>query len=106
MYIDHRTYNFFPGKMQAWIDAYERLAWPLQQKYLGRCLGFFRSDIGPLNQVVHLWAYDSLDDRQARRDAMMKDPAWPDFTREVERLGCLQSQEIKILVPVKFPPVK
>jgi len=33
-------------------------------------VGFFVSDIGPLNQVVHLWAYDSLAHREAARATM------------------------------------
>ena len=34
---------------------------------LGRLIGYFQTEIGDLNHVVHLWAYDSLEDRAARR---------------------------------------
>ncbi|MBU6420323.1 MAG: NIPSNAP family protein, partial [Proteobacteria bacterium] len=39
MIVDIRTYKFQPGKMPAWLKLYEDLAWPLQQKHLGECLG-------------------------------------------------------------------
>jgi hypothetical protein len=59
MIIDHRTYTVAHGRMQEYLARYEREALPLQLKYLGNLVGFYVSEIGPLNQVVHLWAYES-----------------------------------------------
>ena len=40
MIIDHRTYAIKPGKLDDYLDAYQTLAWPLQLKYLGHCVGW------------------------------------------------------------------
>lgn len=101
MIVDHRTYAVKPGKLGEWLKLYETLAYPLQLEYLGRNLGWYVSnDIGPLSQVVHMWAYDSLADREARRDAMAKDPKWSEFLAQSAHL--LDSMENKILRPAPF----
>ena len=65
MIIEHRTYTLPHGGMDAYLARYRELALPLQMRHLGRLLGFFVSDIGTLNQVLHIWAYDSMADREA-----------------------------------------
>ncbi|MFO1322292.1 MAG: NIPSNAP family protein [Burkholderiales bacterium] len=105
MIVDHRTYAVKPGKLNEYLRLYETEAYPLQLKYLGHNLGWYTShDIGPLNQVVHLWGFDSLADREARRSAMAKDPAWAAFIEKAMPL--LDSMENKILRPTSFftPP--
>lgn len=106
LYVDHRTYTLKPLKMGKWLALYEELALPVQQKYLGNLIGFFHTEIGTLNQVVHLWGFDDLGDRQRRRAEMAKDPAWHEFLRQNEELAALVHQESKIVVPVKFSPIQ
>jgi hypothetical protein len=106
MIIDQRTYTAYPVKLAKWIKLYEEKALPLQLKYLEGLIGFFQSEVGTLNQVVHLWKYEDMGDRERRRGAMVADPAWQAFLQESEALGALHSQESKILVPVSFSPIK
>lgn len=102
MIVEHRTYTVVHGRMDEYLARYERDALPLQRKHLGRLLGFFVSEIGPLNQVIHLWAYDSLADRERRRAALHEDPAWQAF-KEGNR-GTFMAQEVKILNVAPFSP--
>ena len=95
MVIDHRTYTFHPLKMPKWLALYEEYGLPVQLRHLGT-----------LNQVVHLWGFDDLNDRQRRRAEMAKDPAWHEFMRRNEELGALMHQESKIVTPVRFSPIK
>ena len=106
MIIDHRTYSFHPMKLQPWLELYEQAALPVQQKHLGGLIGFFVTETGPLNEVVHLWSYDNAEDRQQRRARMAEDPDWGVFLKKNAELGALRVQENKILVPVGFSPIK
>ena len=106
MIIDHRTYTLHPLKLPKWLKLYQEYALPVQEKHLGKLVGFFTSEIGTLNQVVHLWQYEDLADRQKRRAAMAADPAWHEFLRRNEELGALQHQESKILLPTSFSPLR
>ena len=102
MIVDIRTYTFHPGKMQAWVDIYQQYGWPLQQKYLGNCVGFYTTAEGGLNKVVHIWQYESQADREARRGEMTKDPAWAVFLEKSAASGCLMAQENSIARPTPF----
>ena len=104
MIVDLRIYTCKPGKMGAFVKLYETYAWPLQQKYLGTCLGWYTTTEGALNRVVHLWAYDSQADREARRAAMVADPAWADYMRRVEEADVLLDMENRFLTPTAFSP--
>ena len=106
MIIDHRTYDFHPGKMKAWIDVYEKYALPVQQKHLGNFIGFFTTEVGPINQVTFMWGFADAGDRERRRTAMEADPAWGEFTRRSAELGALKQQTDKLIKPVPFSPIK
>lgn len=102
MIYEHRTYTVAHGQMDAYLARYEEHALPLQLKHLGRLLGFFVSEIGPLNQVIHIWVYDSLADREQRRAALEADPAWAAF--KLTNRGSFVQQDVKILRPARFSP--
>lgn len=105
MIVDHRTYNVKLGKMNEYLKLYETEALSLQLKYLGHCVGWYVSnDIGPLSQIVHMWAYKNLADREERRARLAADPAWPKFLDKAMQL--LDSMENKILRPAPYftPP--
>ena len=102
MIVDLRIYTVRPGQLENFVALYRDYAWPLQQKYLGRCLGWYTSVDGPLNQVVHLWAYDSQADREQRRADMARDPAWRDYLKRSAEAGYLMAQETRFLKPTEF----
>jgi len=98
--IDFRCYDAHPGKLGAFMKAYETDGMTTQMKHLGNCAGWYFSDIGPQNQVVHLWGYADLGDRQKRRNAMQADPAWQTYLAKA--IGNLQNMENWILRPAPF----
>ncbi len=104
MIVDLRIYKCKPTKMNDWVALYKEMAWPLQQKYLGRCLGWYTTVEGELNCVVHLWAYESQGDREKRRGAMQADPAWGAFVKRSAEQDLLLAQENRILRPTDFSP--
>jgi NIPSNAP len=106
MILEIRTYTVQPGKAQQWLDYYEKHGLPVQQKHLGGLVGFFTGEIGTLNQIVHLWKYESLADREARRAAMAKDPAWQSYLKDQPQPSPLVAQECRILTPTAFSPMK
>ena len=105
MIVEQRTYTIKPLRTGDFLELYERAALPLQKKYLGHLVGFFVSEIGPLNQVVHLWAFDSLAERERRRKEMTEDAGWPLYLKELRTLDVVLEQETKILKSVSFSPV-
>ena len=104
MIVEERIYTLHPGKAAEMVKLYGEEGLALQQKYLGKFLGYFTCETGNLNQVVFLWGYDSVDDRHARRERMAQDPAWQAYLKKVVPL--LQKQENKLLRPTSFSPIR
>lgn len=104
MIVEERIYTVHPGKGAEMVRLYGEEGLALQQRYLGKFIGYFTTEIGTLNQVVFLWGYDSLDDRASRRARMAQDPEWQRYVEKVMRL--LVHQENKILSPAPFSPIR
>ena len=105
MIVDLRTYTLFPGRLAAFLELYEKEGLPIQTKHLGRPIGYFVTEIGTLNQVVHLWGYASLADREQKRAAMDVDPDWIAYRKKSAAAGNVQHQENKILKSTSFSPL-
>jgi len=105
MIIDHRTYTFRPGKVSQWMSKYETEGLPIQKRFLGDFLGLFTTEVGNLHQVVFMWGYASMADREKRRAEMDKDPDWQKFIGEIWEMDIISSQEIKFLRPASFSPI-
>ena len=106
MVVDHRTYDFHPNTMNRWLDAYEKIGLPVQQRLLGQLLFFAVTECGPINQAVFMWAYTSLGDRDRRRTGMMSDPGWAEFQKATAPIGALKQQTTMVLKPVPFSPIR
>lgn len=102
MIVEERTYTCHCGKSLPYVRAYEAEGLAIQRPILGKLVGYFTTDIGTLNQVVHLWAYDSLADRAARRATLLQNPDWQAYAAKVQPY--VLTQENRILMPAPFSP--
>lgn len=105
MIVDLRTYTMVPGRLGAFLEVYEKEGLPIQIKHLGKPIGYFTTEIGTLNQVVHIWGYKSQADREQRRAAMEADPEWIAYRKKSGAAGNIQHQENKILKSTSFSPL-
>ena len=69
MIYDFRMYTLQPGSTPEYMAAVKELALPIRHKYGVKLAGWYYSDVGELNQVVHIWAFRDHDTwpRQRRR---------------------------------------
>ncbi|MFM0281281.1 NIPSNAP family protein [Paraburkholderia sediminicola] len=100
MLVEQRTYTTLPGKWREYLALYEAEGLEIQRRILGRLVGYYRTDVGTLNQIVHMWAYEDMNEREERRRALMQDDGFRRYVAKM--LPLLQSQESKILVPADF----
>ena len=104
MIVDVRTYTLVPRKMAAYLELFENHALPVMQRHGLELMGYYVSQIGPLNQVVHLWRYDSLADMEKKRAARDADPAWGAYLSLTK--GMVMAQEDKVMRPASFSPMR
>lgn len=102
MFFEIRTYRLKNGALPAYLKVVEEEGIAIQKRYLGELVGYYFSEIGPVNEIVHIWAYASLDDRERGRAALQADPAWQKFLPKIRDL--IEVAENKIMKPARFSP--
>lgn len=97
MIYEFRTSGLKPGSlpevMKRFGEAYEH-----RKKY-SELAAFWYTEIGPLNQIIHVWPYPDLAERDRIRAESLKDPNWPPQTREF-----MVTMESEIFIPFPFSP--
>ena len=104
MILEHRTYTFKPGTVDRWMKKYETEGLEIQKRHLNRFVGVYVTEIGHMHQIVLMWSYDSLADREARRAHLNADPDWKRYIAEVWEMNAIQQQDVKIMNPATFNP--
>ncbi|WP_421359984.1 NIPSNAP family protein [Agrobacterium rosae] len=104
MFYEIRTYRLKNGAIPAYLDVVEKEGIDIQKSHLGELVGYFFSEIGTINEIVHIWGFTSLDDREKRRAALMADPAWQAFLPKIRDL--IEVAENKIMKPARFSPLE
>jgi len=95
MIYEVRTYTLKPGGT-AQFEANFAAALPHREKY-SKLGAFWHTDIGPLNQVIHVWPYQNLGERTRIREVAAKDPNWPPKSD-----GLILNMESEIYNPAEF----
>ena len=104
MIIEMRTYTLKPGSAAAYLKLYEERGLAVHKRVLGNLIGYFSTEIGDINQVIHLWGYESFEDRQRRRAKLAREEPWLEFLQLA--LPYFVSQETKLLNGTAFSPIR
>jgi NIPSNAP len=97
MFYEFRTYTLKPGSLQEVIKRFGD-AYPVRKKF-SQLAAFFYTDIGPLNQILHIWPYKDFEERAKVRIESRKDPGWPPKIHEF-----IVHQESEVYLPFPFSP--
>jgi len=97
MIIEMRTYTLKPGSI---AEAEKRFgeALPIREKH-SKLAAFWHSEVGALNQIIHVWAYDNFQHRADIRAAAQKEEGWPPPIREF-----VTDQQSEVFIPAPFSP--
>ena len=97
MIYEIRTYGLKVGSVteveKRYGEAYEH-----RKKY-SELFGFFHTEIGPLNEIIHIWKYDSMEERARVRAAAAKYANWPPKIQEF-----ITRMSSEIVIPFPFVP--
>ena len=100
MIVDYRAYTFEPGAVPTFLQMFEEEGLEIQQRICGRFLGIFRTEVGNLNEVIQLWGYDNLAERERRRKLLFEDEQFLDYAVRARKI--IVSQEVRILEMPEF----
>ena len=103
MFYEIRTYRLKNGAIPEYLSLVGEEGIAIQKKHLGNLVGYFSSEIGAINEIVHIWGFATLDDRQARRARLAADPDWQAFLPKIRDL--IVTADNKIMTPAAFSPL-
>jgi len=97
-----RSYTLKPGTILEWGNHWAR---GINYRNEDECAaaGFF-SQVGPLYNVNHLWAYKDMKTRREMRENAWQRPGWNDTVTATVQL--IRYMDSKIMVPTSFSPMK
>lgn len=100
-----RTYTARPGAIPDILKVNEEVGRKARGNDYGVLEGYWYTEIGPLNQVMHLWRYDSFEERARLRKELSQNEDWTKGYVPVLR-PLLVNQTTRFLNPAKelVPP--
>ena len=97
MIYEIRTYQIAPGSL-AEVEKRFGEAYEYRKKY-SELTAFLHTEIGPLNEIVHIWGYRDLAERARVRGEAAKDANWPPKIQEF-----IRAMRSEIVTPFSFLP--
>jgi hypothetical protein len=97
MLYEMRSYILKPGMVGEFEKRFAD-ALPTREKY-SKLGAFWHTELGPLNEVIHVWPYEDLKQREEVREAASKDPSgnWPPKSE-----GMILNMHSEVMVPAPF----
>lgn len=106
-FFEMRIYTYQPGELATIMKTWEA-ALPVRLAF-GPACALWYTELGDLNKFIHVWPYESLNQREETRKKAHATGNWP-AGKKAEKEGGrdyrLYSQENKILVPSAFSPIQ
>ena len=97
MIYEFRTYTLKPRSLgeveKRYAEAYE-----YRKKY-SPLAAFWHTEVGPLNEIIHVWGYKDLAERARIRAEAAKEANWPPKIRDF-----IVDQNVEVLNPFPFIP--
>jgi hypothetical protein len=102
MVIDFRAYTLKVGTVRTFLELFEKEGLEPQKRVLGNFMGLYRTEIGNVNQIIMMFGYADAGERERRRAALYKDPAFAAYLKKAREL--ITAQEVRLLVAAQCNP--
>ncbi len=103
MIYDFRVYTLKPGAVPDYMAAVREVGKPVRDKYGVKLAGWYYSEVGELNQVVHIWAYNDYAHMDEMKAKVAADPDWSG--KYIPRVrGLIVSQKTYVMLSPDFAP--
>jgi hypothetical protein len=104
MIYELRTYTCKQGMIGDVVKAASTVSRDIRKDDYGKLEGYWFTEIGPLNQVMHLWSYKDLNERARLRAELAKHSRWvSEYTPLIH--PHLVRQDVRLLNGIVGPTV-
>jgi NIPSNAP len=102
MIYELRTYTVKPGTIPDMVKAASTVSRAIRGDNFGKLEGYWFTEIGPLNQVLHMWSYSDLNERATLRAELAGNARWSgEYIPLIRPL--LLRQEVRLMTAIKPP---
>ena len=102
MLYELRTYTVKPGTLGDMVKAASTVSQEIRGNDYGKLEGYWSSEIGAVNQVMHLWSYPDYNERARVRGELGKNSRWVNEYIPLIR-PLIVRQDIRLLNAVRAP---
>jgi hypothetical protein len=102
--VELREYTLHHGSVPEYLRLVEEEGLAIQRPILGNLVGYYHTEVGVQNQIVHLWAYADHGDRERRRAQLAANPRWQAYVPKIRPL--ILTQQTRIMRPAPFMNVE
>lgn len=99
MIYELRTYTLVPGKQAEYVKMASEVGRKIRGDKYGKLEGYWSTEFGTLNQVVHVWSFADLNERERLRGELAKNEEWTKSYLPQTR-ALVVAQQNKFLSPV------
>jgi hypothetical protein len=78
-----RVYTLKPGTVPGYLKLNGEVGRKVRGDNYGKLVGAWTTEIGTINQYVHLWSYESVSERERLRGELAKNPDWGNYTAQI-----------------------
>ncbi len=97
MIYEFRTYQISTGSLNNVLDKFrEKIN---ERNKISKIGAFWYTEIGPLNEIIHVWPYDDMEHRNRSREQAIKEKVWPPDSGKY-----MVSMNTEFWKPVSFSP--
>jgi hypothetical protein len=104
MIYEMRAYQIKVGAIAEYVEQFEKVALPIITRYC-TLVGFWTVETGRLNRVVHIWAFETLEQRREARERWWQDSEWRETYLPLA-LPLVESQETTLMTSAPFSPLR
>jgi NIPSNAP len=105
MIYELRTYTLVPGKQGEYLKLNGEIGRKIRGDKYGKLEGYWSTEFGTLNQLVHLWSYADLGERERLRAGLAKDEAWTkEYIPKIRPMMLAQENKLLSAVVPMTPP--
>jgi NIPSNAP len=97
MIYEMRTYDLYPHALPEFEvtfgEAYK------QRMRFSTMAAFWHTEVGPLNQIIHVWPYRDVEERNRIRAAAIEEGGWP-----ADNAHLIKKMRAEIMIPLAIMP--
>lgn len=102
--FEMRTYTLYVGKMEEAEALYTELGYPALQRggHDKKLIGYFQSDTGIANQIMHFWRFEDDADRRKHWKGVRSNEDFISFVMKFRPM--IMNQEIRLFNGAPWGP--